>query len=291
MIELVLSILASSVIFLVFKLFDVFKINTFQAIVVNYFIAAICGFAAFQGSVEIDQITSASWLPGTLLLGVLFIVIFNLMAITTQRSGLSAVSVATKMSVVIPILFGLLYYKEASGWLKITGIVIALLAVYLASLKEDEPTKNTKNNLLFPILVFLGSGIIDTSIKFLEDKYVEEADIPLFSALIFSTAFILGICALLYQIIAKNVRLEFKNLIGGIALGIPNYFSIYFLVRALRAPGLDSSTVFTINNIGIVMLATLMGLLFFKEKLSRKNWLGIALALVSIALIALVKSS
>lgn len=291
MIALALSILASSIIFLVFKLFDVFKIDTFQAIVVNYLIAAISGFVAFKGSIEVEQITSASWLPGTLLLGVLFIVIFNLMAITTQRSGLSVVSVATKMSVVIPILFGLLYYKEASGWLKITGILIALLAVYLASLKESEQTQNSKTNLLFPILVFLGSGIIDTSIKFLEDKYVEEADIPLFSALIFSTAFTLGICALLYQMIVNKVKLKFKNLLGGIALGIPNYFSIFFLVRALRAPGLDSSTVFTINNIGIVMLATLIGLIFFKERLSKKNWLGIALALISIALIAMVKSN
>lgn len=274
-----------------FKLFDIYKVDTFQAIVVNYLVAAISGFIAFNGSIEVEQITTASWLPGTLFLGVLFIVIFNLMAVTTQRSGLSVVSVATKMSVVIPILFGLFYYNEASGWLKITGIVVALIAVYLASIKEQEQTPKFKNNLLLPILVFLGSGIIDTSIKFLEDKYVEEADIPIFSALIFSTAFILGICALLYQIIAKKVRLEFKNLIGGIALGIPNYFSIYFLVRALRAPGLDSSSVFTVNNIGIVMLATFIGLIFFKEKLSKKNWLGIALALASIALIAMVKSN
>ncbi|MCC4212380.1 EamA/RhaT family transporter [Leeuwenhoekiella parthenopeia] len=290
MIYLFLSILASSIIFLVFKLFDTFKINTLQAIVVNYLIAAASGFLAYEGSLELKSILSNSWLPGTLFLGVLFIVIFNLMAITTQRSGLSVVSVATKMSVVIPVLFGLIYYKEASGILKITGILLALIAVYLASVKEENKTQKVPKNLLLPILVFLGSGIIDTSIKFLEGRYVAEADIPLFSAMIFSSAFCLGILALLYQILIKKERFEIKNLLGGIALGIPNYFSIYFLVRALRAPGLDSSTVFTFNNMGIVMLATLIGLVFFNEKLSRKNWLGISLALFSIVLIALVKS-
>ncbi|MAW94629.1 MULTISPECIES: EamA family transporter [unclassified Leeuwenhoekiella] len=288
---LFLSILASSVIFLVFKLFDTFKINTFQAIVVNYLIAAASGFIAYDNPIDFSQISNASWLPGTLFLGVLFIVIFNLMAITTQRSGLSVVSVATKMSVVIPILFGLIYYKEASGFLKITGIILALVAVYLVSVKEENKTQKIPRNLLFPILVFLGSGIIDTSIKFLEDTYVPESDIPVFSAVIFLTAFILGILALIYQIISHKSSIEFKNILGGIALGIPNYFSIYFLVRALRAPGLDSSTVFTLNNIGIVMLATLIGLLFFKEKLSKKNWLGIGLALFSIVLIALIKSN
>jgi len=291
LIYLFLSILASSIIFLVFKLFDTFKIDTFQAILVNYLIAAVSGFIAYKNPVDPDQILAASWLPGTLFLGVLFIVIFNLMAITTQRSGLSVVSVATKMSVVIPILFGLIYYKEASGFLKITGIILALVAVYLVSIKKEDKTQTVPKNLLFPILVFLGSGIIDTSIKFLEDTYVAESEIPVFSALIFTTAFCLGILALIYQAIRGKTRIALKNILGGIALGVPNYFSIYFLVRALRAPGLDSSTVFTLNNMGIVMLATLIGLLFFKEKLSRKNWLGISLALFSIVLIALIKSS
>ncbi|MEC8884395.1 MAG: GRP family sugar transporter, partial [Bacteroidota bacterium] len=85
-------------------------------------------------------------------------------------------------------------------------------------------------------------------------------------------------------------HLAFKNIIGGIALGIPNYYSIYFLVQALRHPTLESSTVFTLNNVGIVMVATLIGILFFKEKLSPKNWIGIAIAVVSIILIAVVKS-
>ena len=171
MIYLLLSILASSIIFLVFKLFDTFKVNTFQAIVVNYIIACISGFAAYNQPVSLDKISVASWLPGTIFLGVLFIVIFNLMAITTQRSGLSVVSVATKMSVVIPILFGLIYYRESSGLLKISGILLALVSVYLVSIKNDDLEQPKKKNLIFPILVFLGSGVIDTTIKFLEDKY------------------------------------------------------------------------------------------------------------------------
>ena len=58
------------------------------------------------------------------------------MAITTQRSGLSVVSVATKMSVVIPVLFGLIYYKESLGFFKLLGISLALIAVYLSSIKS-----------------------------------------------------------------------------------------------------------------------------------------------------------
>jgi len=292
LIYLLLSIVSSSIIFLVFKLFDKYQVNTFQAIVVNYLIASVSGILSYDQPINFTAIPSYSWLPGTLFLGVLFIVIFNLMAITTQRSGLSVVSVATKMSVVLPITFGLIYYNESSGTHKIIGILLALIAVYLVSLKKSiDKTAATKSSLVFPILVFLGSGIIDTTIKFLEDSYVAEKDVPLFSAMIFVTAFILGISVLGYQLLKGKEKLHFKNLLGGIALGVPNYYSIYFLVQALRHPSLESSTVFTLNNVGIVMAATLIGILFFKEKLSTKNWIGIAIAVISIILIAVVKSN
>ncbi|WP_028375704.1 membrane protein [Leeuwenhoekiella sp. MAR_2009_132] len=290
MIYLLLSILASSIIFLVFKLFEGFKINTFQAIVVNYFIACVSGLVAYGQPIDLINIQQYAWFPGTIFLGFLFIVIFNLMAITTQRSGLSVVSVSTKMSVVIPICFGLFYYQEAAGFLKLTGIGLALIAVYLVSLKKTTAKTISKNDLLFPILVFVGSGIIDTTIKFLEASFVAKEDVPLFSAVIFATAFTLGILVFIFQLYNRQQKLQIKNILGGIALGVPNYFSIYFLVQALRNPNLESSVVFTLNNVGILMLATLLGIVFFKEKLSTKNWIGFGLAVFSIILIAIVKA-
>lgn len=290
MIYLLLSILASSVIFLVFKLFDLFKINTFQAIVVNYAIACAAGIIGYAKPINLIELPNYSWFGGTVFLGFLFILIFNLMAITTQRSGLSVVSVSTKMSVVIPIAFGLFYYNENAGLLKISGIILALIAVYLVSVKDNTSKLVSKNELLFPILVFLGSGIIDTTIKYLETSYVEQDDISLFSAVIFLTAFVIGVSILMFKVLRQNEKIKFKNLVGGLALGIPNYYSIYFLVKALRNPQLESSVVFTLNNVGILICAVLLGILFFREKLSRKNWLGFFLALISIICIAIVKS-
>ena len=48
---------------------------------------------------------------------------------------------------------------------------------------------------------------------------------------------------------------------------------------------MESSTAFTLNNVGIVILSTLFGLFIFKEKLISKNWFGIIIAIVSIILI------
>ena len=285
MFYLLISICISSFLFVIFKLFDVLKVNTFQAIVVNYFVAAVLGFYLSNNSVSFQEIPNQPWFIGAFLLGIMFILVFNVMALTSQKNGLSVASVSSKMSVVIAIVFGVWYYEESLGFIKLSGILLALIAVYLTSVKEKKETTVKQVSLLFPILLFFGSGAIDTSLKFIETRFVEEGGVPLFSATIFGCAFILGMSILLYQMVKGTFRFEFKNIIGGILLGVPNYFSIVYLLKALSTDGMESSTAFTLNNVGIVILSTLFGLFIFKEKLIWKNWLGIVIAIVSILLV------
>lgn len=286
MIYLLLSVLSSTIIFVVFRLYKKFGVNTLQAIIVNYFIACTVGFFGYIEGSDFTHVPSESWFPGALMLGFLFITVFNIAAITTQKSGLSVVAVATKMSVAIPVLCGIFLYNESTGILKILGILLALVSVYLTSIKTEEGISIKKENLIFPLLVFLGSGIIDTSIKYLETSYVSETDVGLFSSTIFATAGVLGIMILIIQAFMGKLKITYKNILGGIALGIPNYYSIYFLVMALRTEGFDSSTIFTMNHVAIVTISTLVGILLFKEKLIRKNWIGLILAVISIILVA-----
>ncbi|MFD2561784.1 EamA family transporter [Aquimarina rubra] len=285
MIYLLLSILASSWILITFKLFAKYNVDTKQAIIFNYVVAAISGFVAYTEPLEISDITKFNWFYGTIVLGFIFILIFNLMAITTQKNGISVAAVATKMSVAIPVVFGIIVYKESTGSLKMVGIFMALIAVYMTSIKTAGGISIKKENLIYPLLVFIGSGIIDTSLKFMETNYVAKMDIPIFSATIFGFAAVFGIFTLVYTAIKGALRITIKNIIAGICLGIPNYFSIYFLIQALRNDHLDSSTVFIINNVAILLVSTFASILFFKEKLILKNWIGIILAIISILLV------
>lgn len=289
MIALALSILSSTAIYVVFKLFPRFQINTLHAIVINYMVATLCGIILQPNKIDLSQTIQYSWFPFAIGLGVLFITVFNLMGITAQRSGLSVVSVASKMSVVIPILFGLLYYNESLGILKFSGILLALAAVYLVSIKKKDGIKIKASNFIFPVLVFVGSGVIDTAIKYLEGEYIGKDDIAIFSATIYAMASLIGIVIITLQGIKSQLNFQFKNVLGGIALGIPNFFSVYFLVQALRSGIFESSGIFTINNVSVVMISTLLGILLFKEKILLKNWIGISLAIVGILLITLGK--
>ncbi|TVZ55199.1 EamA-like transporter family protein [Lutibacter sp. Hel_I_33_5] len=284
MIYLALSILVSSLLFVIFKLFDVFKINTLQAIVVNYAIALLYGLFTSNTSVSIVEIPQQNWFFGAFCLGFLFISIFNVMGITAQRNGLSVASVSGKMSVVIPVIFGIIVYNEDVGFVKIVGIVIALFAVYLSSAKSDTTPVKFKN-LLFPLLLFIGSGVLDTGLKYVETTSVLKGEEPLFLATIFGCAFVLGLLVVLFQIIKGKFKFHWKNILGGILLGVPNYYSMELLLKAFKTD-IDSSTLFTINNVGIVVLTTVFALLFFKEKLIKKNWVGFALAIISILLVS-----
>ncbi|SEM11760.1 Sugar transport protein [Aquimarina amphilecti] len=285
MIYLLLSILASSWILITFKLFSKYNVDTLQAIIINYIVASLSGLIAYSKPINIVTIAKYDWFYGTIALGLIFILIFNLMAITTQKNGISVAAVATKMSVAIPVIFGIMIYKESTGIIKIIGITLALVAVYMTSVKTTEGISIKKENLIYPFLVFIGSGIIDTSLKFMEKNYVSEIDTAIFSSSIFGFAAVIGILILIYKAITTKLKISIKNIIAGICLGIPNYFSIYFLIQALRNPSMDSSTTFIINNVAILLVSTFAGIFFFKEKLIPKNWIGIILAVISILLV------
>lgn len=290
MLNLVLSILFSSFIFVIFKLFHKFGVQTLFAIIVNYFVAALVGLLFYSGTISVSNIPSQSWFYSTLILGFLFIVVFNLMAKTAQTVGVAAASVATKMSFILPVLVGVLLFNEALSILKVLGMLLAIAAVYLTSKKQTTAKNAIKKEihvLLLPVFVFLGSGLIDISLKYLQEKIVPSNELSLFSATVFLSAGIIGVVFIGVTAIKQPLKINIKNILGGIALGVPNFFSIYFLLKALEIGNLNSASIFTLNNVAIVLCSTFLGILLFKEKLIRENWQGIALAVTSIILVAL----
>ncbi|MDO9261198.1 MAG: EamA family transporter [Flavobacteriaceae bacterium] len=281
MIYLLLSVIFASSLFVILKYFEKYQINNFQAIVVNYFVAFSMGLLLSDEMVSVNFIVSKSWFFGSVILGILFITIFNVTALTAQRGGLSVASVAGKMSLVIPVLFGIIVYKESFNIFKFIGIILALLAVFLTSKKSNGVELN-KSILFLTFILFLGAGIIDTLVKYIEMNYVATSELIYYIATTFLIAGCIGITILMFQLISKKTRILFKNIMGGIVLGIPNYFSLYFLIKALQHPTLESSTVFAINNVMIVMVTSLLGIVLFKEYLSARNKIGILLSVLAI---------
>ena len=283
MIYLFLSVLSSTAIFVLFKLFNKYKIDTLQAIVVNYITAFSFGVLFNDAKITFSEIIQSNWFIIAVGLGFLFIFIFNVMALTAQKNGLSVASVSSKMSFIIPVLFGIYVNHEGTETQKLIGVALALVAVYLTSVKQNDNAVIAKS-IYLPIILFLGSGIIDTSVN----HFAPKGNIPLFLSSIFSVAALIGMSIIAYKSSVNKSPFQLKCIPFGILLGIANYGSMYFLLLALRIENTESSTIFTVNNIAILALSTLVGLILFKEKISKKNWIGITLAFIAILLVTLV---
>ena len=282
-IYLLLSIVFSTFINLVFKWFSVFKVNKIQAILVNYLVCFSIGFI-LSGDFNLLKIIGSDWFKYCIILGSLFVAIFLSMAMTTEKYGVSVNAVSAKMSVIIPVLFAYVYNSERLTIQFAVGILLSLLSIYLITKKKQIIIP--KKYIYLPIIVFLGSGTIDTSLKLLELNYSNDISINTISYSIFLGAFLVG--TIFYTV--KN-QFNFsnwssRNIISGIILGIPNYFSIFFLLTAIKSFSLKSAFVFGINNIGIVLLSTLLSVIIFKEKLTLINKFGVLISVLSIILIA-----
>jgi drug/metabolite transporter (DMT)-like permease len=289
MIYLLLSIVGSALLFIILKYYDRFGVNTLQAIVVNYVTAFSLGLYHNSGSVHPSDLPHMSWLWICGYLGILFILVFLLLAKTAQEIGVSVATVANKMSVVIPVSIAVLYYHNSCGVLKIAGIMLALAAVVLTSRKEGGKHSFTWDNslaILLPLVVFIGSGAIDALLNFAQLRLIPQSDSSIFLASCFGAAGCIGISVVLFRIVVYKEKPEWKSLVGGIALGIPNYYSTFYFLEALNSRVFESSVLYPLNNLGVVLLCAFAARLLFQERLSRMNLAGIALSLVAILLIA-----
>ncbi|WP_439881597.1 hypothetical protein ACSX1A_00270 [Pontibacter sp. MBLB2868] len=293
MLYLILSVLVSASLIFIFKLFQKFNIHTFQAIVINYMVCVVVGLC-FPGGADVLQpeIFTRTWAYFAMALGTIFILTFYLMALTTQKVGVTATSVAAKISLVIPVLFSLLVLKTSLKeytLVNYVGMVAALAAIVMTSIrprKNSQVKTSTAVALLLPLIIFLNSGIADSLINYTNQHHLQPDEAGQFTMLTFATSAGVGGLVLLYQLVILRSAFSRRSILAGIVLGVPNYFSIFFLILALSAFGNDGAFLYPVNNIGIILVGALGAVIFFHEKLSRLNLLGIGVAILALLLIS-----
>ena len=216
MIYLVLSILLTTTLMLIFKLFERFNINNFQAIVFNYITAGSICFFVTDTPLRVTQIINEPWFTSAFLIGILFICGFNLIAFSAQKIGIAITSVATKISLCIPIIFGFIYYGDQFSFLKISGICLALISIYFTSKKDTEQKENSQNYILIPVVLFVCTGLIDLIFIYSQESYeIVAKGLELkFSAVLYSIAGCIGVPILIVKLL-RGRKIELKNVIAG----------------------------------------------------------------------------
>lgn len=291
MIYLFGSILLTAYLILAFKMLKRLRLGVFQAIVFNYITCTITG-SLMTGAFAINkENVGSNWFLWACLMGTIFIVLYNVVGITTKRIGAAVAAVSYKVSLIIPVIFSIYLYNEKLSLLQWLGILLALAAVMLTCV----PTQQAKHKnslhpvwlMALPAILFLGSGLQDTLIKYIEQAYLNDYNKDAFLSCAFAAAALLGSIALVVRLVRGQQIFNWKNVLAGILIGVPNYFSIWCFVKFLQVSPLKSSTIIPINNIGIVLVSAVVAWLLFKEHLSSVNWLGIFMALVAILLMGI----
>jgi len=286
MIILLLCITVNVVLAVLFKVFPRYGIRNYPAIVVNYMAAVLMG-SLISGRLIINtQPFGESWFPYAVALSVLFIIGFNILAMSFQLFGISMTTIYQKMSILISALFGIIVYHETSNLWKLFGLLLAVVAIILVNFNvksSNEKVIKLKLSLyIYPFLSFLLSGIIEVILLIVGVEGIVTNSIE-FVSNSFALAAIWGLI-----ILAVSFRpvITAKEVLAGVILGIPNFFTIY-LLTVLIDQGWEGSVLFPINSIGVLLLSALVAILIFREKVDTYKIIGLVAALGSILLIGM----
>lgn len=285
MIYMILGIIANVILFLAFRSYSIFKMDNLQAIVVNYYVCVITGII-FVGNpaILLSVDFGASWSWFALFTGFLLMIGFYAASLTSQLLGVSVTSVASKMSMVFPIFFSLFFMKIESksfSILNYTGMALAVISIYLSSVRKKskgKPSVSKANLLLLPFIVFAVGGMIDICINYSSYQLVTKENEEVFPIFLFACAAFVGTIFLFFQ----KKKFETKNIIGGIYLGIPNYFSLFFVFKALSVFQNNGAVFFPMYNVGVIILSSFAAIMLFQEKLLKINFLGLGLSVISL---------
>jgi len=284
MLYLVLAIVFSTGVFVAMRLFERFKLDNHQALMWNYVFAAGTGFLMCKQFDTPAQLVNEPWFGLSILTGFWFIFTYLLMTASTQRSGVTVTSLSSKLSVVLPTLAGVVLFSEKLNFVATMGIVLALVALVLVVGGKNATNKDIKINWLLPVLIFFGTGTGDILMKLTEQQNSSD-DMGFMIAFIYFIAMLFGFLVVAFDLIRSKSKWQWKNAIGGITLGVINFFSTFCVYNAMRC--FDNVVLFPVYNIGVVCLTALTGWLLFKEKLTWKNYLGLAIAILAVILITL----
>lgn len=280
MIFLLISICCSVTVAVLLKLAKRYKINITQTVTWNYLFAIILAFVFYRPG--LGSFIAAPINTVYIALGILLPVVFWFLAGSVRHIGIVKTDIAQRLSLFIPLLAAYFIFKENFSPLKLAGLSVGFIAIFF-TLHKKTAQKNEGLNWLYPMLVFVGFGLIDTLFK----RVAQIKDIPYTSSLIiiFFLAFIVSLLSIGYLSVVKKQKLELVNFLCGCILGFFNFFNILFYLKAHRAMAENPSVVFAAMNIGVIILGSLVGIFIFKEKLNKLNYWGLLLSLVAILLI------
>jgi drug/metabolite transporter (DMT)-like permease len=284
MIYLLFSVICSVTVGVLLKLAKRYQINITQAITWNYLFAILLSLVCFKPNFNGLSLNSIT--PIYYLLGLLLPALFFALGLSVRKAGLARTDIAQRLSLLISLSAAYLLFNESFDRYKEVAVIFGVLAIIFTMYRKSD-RMTSKKSWFYLLLVFLGFGAVDILFKMVS----QITEIPYTTSLfiIYTIAFLIALLYLCYLLMTRKTKLQLINFVCGCILGIFNFGNILFYLEAHRSMSNNPSTVFAAMNMGVIVAGTLIGVLIFKEKLSKWNYAGLVLAIAAIVLITLSK--
>lgn len=197
---------------------------------------------------------------------------FVLLRVNMQENGMVLPATVMKLGIVlIPTVLAVTLLRERADLLQLIGIALAVCAILV--MREPDGQKSGKKSLL--LLLLLVSGLGDAMAN-LYDKLGTPERKDDFLVFLFLTA---SLCALIL-VLRRREPIRIQDLLFGVLIGIPNYFSARFFLACLST--VPALVAYPVNSVGSILVVTLIGLFFFRETLSKRKWVALGIIVVSL---------
>lgn len=281
MIYLTIAVLCSVAVSVLLKVLRQKDIDIRQTIVAGYPVAFLLTWFLLKPDVGTIHELDNAWAI-IIALGILLPAVFIILGRAIESVGMVATDAAQRLSLIIPIIAAFLLFGEVLTGTRIFGLALGFLALGALVYRPQhaEIGKQATHTPLWLFGVWAGYGLIDILFKQVAKQGTA------FPLTLFVSFGLAGLLLFIYLLITR-VRWQGNALIAGLLLGALNMGNIYAYVRAHQVLSESPSIVFTGMNVGVIAVATLIGVGVFKESLNRINVLGLLLAICCVAVLFL----
>ena len=272
---LLLAIFCSAMISIVMRLSSGKVTGQYSMLATNYLVCGILGALYSDFSLLAAQPTGLPFTIGiSVVYGAVLLAGLVLLQSSTAKNGIVLSSLFMKLGLLVPFVVSILFFQEMPTWLQIAGFCVAVGAIVVFNWKKDG---NSRFGIGL-ILLLLASGGSDAVVKIFESLGTE-AFSNHFLCFSFSMAFVL--CTGL--VIAKKERPDANGLFYGALIGIVNFFSSKFILGALTQ--IPAVVVFPTYSVATMLVVTLCGIIFFKERLGKQQWLAFGAVIAALVML------